>query len=334
MSFQNGEDYALDLNDFPDEEFVQAYTSRCKQYMGGGYEEGGGRAPLRGDERGRAAANGNGRPNLNPEMNGHDTEAVFDKMSMDKLTIDISVLMSYDQQRKAFYSEIKAGDMQDFMSASTGKGAEHDMSKAFISELEVLGFDGVTDRRWALSINDGSSGRMQKSLIKRSSGVHAGGKFNLSGVPLLSMGGNNGRDVLYHNDDEKALKDIEKYGNLTMDMLTEGCFPFMDKRNPHVLVPLFPNGLYFYYALSQASNLVGNLKLDSESEYLKLETPLYDKVISAYERKQASNDSHMHNLTGLTIQLRPLSSKMRIDVDDEFMICFRITCYMPKIIAR
>ena len=298
--------------------------------MGGGSDGGARRC---GDERGRPSG-GKGGSNLPHELGGHDTEAVFDKMSMDKLSIDISVLMSYDQQRKAFYSEIKAGDMQDFMSASTGKGTEHDMTKAFITELEVLGFDGVADKRWALSINDGSSGRMQKSLIKRSSGVHAGGKFNLSGVPLLSMGGGKGRDVLYQNKDEKALSDIEKYGNLTMEMLTEGCFPFMDKKNPHVLVPLFPNGLYFYYALSQASNLVSNLKLDSESEYLKIETALYMKVVSAYERKQATNNAHMHNLTGMVIQLRPLSTKMRIDVDDEFMICLRITCYMPKILAR
>ena len=127
--------------------------------------------------------------------------------------------------------------------------------------------------------------------------------------------------------------DISKYGAFQMRFLTEDVQEVRMKRNPYMLVPVMPNGMYFWYALNKCSGAVKNLSMgtDVESDYIRIPLTEYNMVIDAYERKLRSIEAKMHDLTGMQIGVTPLSKSTRVVPDEQCYVSVVIHCHMPLV---
>lgn len=102
-----------------------------------------------------------------------------------------------------------------------------------------------------------------------------------------------------------------------------------------MLIPAFPNGMYFAYALSKCTNRVTNLALDDESEYLRVPMAEYEMVVDAYNRKLRDVESTLHNLSSLEIMIEPICPLSEGEEADcrsvKCLVCMEIESYMPLI---
>ena len=127
--------------------------------------------------------------------------------------------------------------------------------------------------------------------------------------------------------------DIAKYGAFQMKFLTDDAHLVPEKRNPYMLVPVMPNGMYFWYALNKCSGAVKNLGLSmgkkDESDYIRIPVKEYQMVIDAYERKLTSIEGKMHDLTGLEITLAMMSKYTHFNPSEQCFVSLVIHCHMP-----
>ena len=334
-------DTKLNIEDFPDMAHMDEYTRACnpshverprrtagsvrsnhKYPPSSGRPEG--RSPFEGRPEGRSPSDG--PPPLD------ESESPHQHMRTVPVSLDINVLMRLDesQARPIYTAKLTHDDVRNFMSAS-GQGNDKDMSRAIITQVQVMSTEGLSDRRWALSVMDGAERRAQKSLFGRRWGMYCDGKFDLTGVPLCQIS-RDGPTIVYerHNAVED---DIVKYGAFRMDILTEGVLAVPEKRNPHMLVPAFPNGMYFWYALTKCSGAIKNLGLalgqHDESEYIRIPEEEYNMVIDAYQRKLKSIESKMHNLESIELSVVPLSKSTISDSGEQCYVSLLINCHMP-----
>lgn len=307
MSIQDV-DSRLDLDDLPD----VVYERRYQKSLGMHHE--------RGDAR-RGAA-----PEPEQEMdNPHDM------MNMEEVRIEMTAFMAYDTTKRCYSLRLEAGDMQDFLSLSNPGNTQYDLSRAVLRKATVNALDGLPSARWTLDIRDGAPRRVQKTLIGRQWGVHINGKFAMRGMPVPMV---HREGVVYERDD--ALNsDVLRYGSFSMEQIVGGVLPVPEKHNPHHLVPAFPNGMYFAYALSRGNNRVLNLNLDESSDYIRIPDKEYEMVVAAYERKLKEVEAKMHDLSSMEITIEPLvdPGTWGRDGKEDSMLCLTLECYLPRVDA-
>lgn len=165
MSIQES-DTRLELNDFPDGNFERTYEDRMRQEPQG-----------RGGFGERARAPRQASESHNP----HDV------MDMSLVRMDVALILEYDPRKKMFHAHLKSGDMADFLALS-GDCSNKDMERCILSKVRVASCDGLSAGKWSLNIMDGASRKNQKSLLERKWGVHMGGRFNLTGIPVSLVG--------------------------------------------------------------------------------------------------------------------------------------------------
>ena len=104
-----------------------------------------------------------------------------------------------------------------------------------------------------------------------------------------------------------------------------------------MVVPAFPNGTYFFYALVTRSNILQNLNMaamggmNEDSDYIRVPMKEYDMVVKAYEKKVNQIESKMHNLSSIEITLEPLTDVIRINSTiEQVFLSLTIEAYMAE----
>ena len=203
-------DTRLELDDFPD---ILAHVDEYERAYG---IQGDGHGPSRRDMYAHAhiadtrhSSDGhhphhrthpNTRPG--PSMPMHapisvaDADNPHERMHTEPVSFDINILMNLDESMSnmasgagpVYTATLKPDDMLNFMSASE-QADNKDMSRAIVTQVQVVSVDGLTDRRWTLNVMDGAPRRSQKqkSLFGRKWGLYSDNTFELTGVPLCQL---------------------------------------------------------------------------------------------------------------------------------------------------
>jgi hypothetical protein len=76
-----------------------------------------------------------------------------------------------------------------------------------------------------------------------------------------------------------------------------------------MLVPIYPNGLYFYHALVEQNGILASLQTnqEGEEEYYKIRPREYDAVVKAYQLMVDKIESQMHDLSAMTVVVKPFN---------------------------
>jgi hypothetical protein len=303
MSVMTNADSQLELPQLPNREFVLRYQQSLSRHAGDDL------AP----------------PRHGGESADEELDNPHDPMNMDKVRIEMTAFVPYDAQKRCYSLKLSHGDMEDFLSLSNPHNTPYDLSRAIVRRVTVHALDGLPSGRWTLNVLDGAPRKVQKTLVGKKWGVHVSGRFNMRGmpVPMVDL-----EKEIYKN--EGPVEDVLRYGSFSMDRIVGGVLPVPERHNPHHLVPAFPNGMFFCYALNHGQNRVKNLTLDPTHDYLRIPNKEYEMVVAAYERKLKEVEAKMHDLTSMEILIEPLADDV-VAAGSDSMLCMTIKCYLPRV---
>jgi hypothetical protein len=253
-------------------------------------------------------------------------------------TVRIPISISIPLQEQSMCCTIHEKHMGLVMAAA--KLDTKDVSKCVIRRVLLNSVSGLTDPRWELCIRDGAPlKKHQKSLIGNAQAyIRDGCETRLIGFPIPNFSNASGPTVVYDTggvvDD-----DIERYGSFTIEKLIDRVLELPDRSGDgqrQVLVPAYPNGMYFFYALVTKSN--GSMKnmgmkvkeFDGE-RYICMPSHEYAMVVNAYKEKLRKIEEKMHNLSKLEISVKPLTDCIRVSENEEIFLSLTIECDMPDL---
>ena len=188
-----------------------------------------------------------------------------------------------------------------------------------------------------MAIRDGApTPRNVKTLPGMSHSYVKDSQFSITGFPVSNHNNANGQTIVYDSDGVVDA-DIERYGRFNLDLLTQGVLEWPDRDNQkHMLIPAYPNGMYFFYALvtrssSPLKNMGMKMKLFDDERYICMPLSEYNLVVCAYKEKLRKIEEKMHNLSTLEITMRPLTDGIRVSEHEEAFVSLRIDCAMPNL---
>ena len=247
------------------------------------------------------------------------------------VTLDVNVSMTYNPNTSNMQAKISTANVENFMALSSNTLSK-DLSKSIISRVRLNSVVGLSDKRWHLSVLDGANAK-KKSLLGQKKGYWKDGQFSPIGFPISNTVDNAPTTIF--ECDGALDDDISKYGKFSMEMLLDGVFPFPDKKIPHMMIPIYPNGRYFFYALVTRGNVMHNLnemfgnKMNENEDYIKLPIKEYNMVVKAYEKKVKEIEAKMHNLSSIEITLAPMTEEA-IGETKEAFVSLTIEAFMPE----
>jgi hypothetical protein len=181
-----------------------------------------------------------------------------------------------------------------------------------------------------LKIIDGAQKSIQKVIGNRQGYKSLKNGFKIIGFPIPNHSVLKPTVLLEAQNEIDPV--IKRYGNFNMNLITENVFEFKDKLRPQMMVPLYPNSLYFYYVLVTKNKIMQNLSLGTkyDDNYIRLPVDVYHMVVNAYEKKIREIESKMHNLSSLEIILTPLCDNVVVRDYEEVFLSITIDCFMPE----
>lgn len=218
--------------------------------------------------------------------------------------IDLTLELVFDANLGHYTGHLSKSDMAAFASAHGSPGAI-DLSRTIVKELNLVGMGQLNDpAAWHVSVTDNTAPR-SKPLFKKGILKTHDNKLVEIGVPVART---IAQPCLWRSEAEH-MKNIERFANFRMEMLTDGVSSLPSKRNPVMLVPIYPNGLYFYHALVEQNRILPNLQTnqEGEEEYYKIRPREYEAVVNAYQAMVNKIESQMHDLSAMTVVVKPFN---------------------------
>jgi hypothetical protein len=259
-----------------------------------------------------------------------DADNPHEPFEAKKVTLDINVSMQYDPSSKKFELKLLEEDIKNFMHTTNKRNVGKNLSKCVITSVILNGISGISDNRWDLKIIDGAQKSIQKVIGNRQGYKSLKNGFKIIGFPIPNHSVLKPTVLLEAQNEIDPV--IKRYGNFNMNLITENVFEFKDKLRPQMMVPLYPNSLYFYYVLVTKNKIMQNLSLGTkyDDNYIRLPVDVYHMVVNAYEKKIREIESKMHNLSSLEIILTPLCDNVVVRDYEEVFLSITIDCFMPE----
>ena len=331
---------AMVLDQLPSQQFASEYerihpsleaiqTNDLKRFNQLGVNDRG-REPIRSSGNShRGSTRGGNQHREEQESNPHDP------LVTENVSLTINLTIPYVLETNSISCVLTKRHMNDILSHA--KLETKDVEKCVIHRIVINSIAGLTDSRWSMSIRDGAPiPRNIKTLPGLSHSYTKDSQFIIDGYPIPNHNNANGPTTVYDSDGTVDA-DIERYGRFSLDLLTEGVIEWPDRDNQkHMLIPAYPNGMYFFYALVTRSsaplkNMGMKMKLFDEERYICMPLAEYTMVVNAYREKMKKIEEKMHNLSSMELTLRPLTENIRVSNLEEVFISLRIDCAMPNI---
>ena len=355
MSVQQGDNAAMVLDKLPSHQFAREYeemhpnletlqTSDLRRFTQIGVTGRtsrpthiSARVPAPGRSRGAGAGTGRqGTGAPQPEIDDVPSEGnPHDPLTTDNVSITVNMSMPYSLDTNSMTCILTRRHMSDILSHA--KLETKDIEKVVVHRIVLNSVAGLTDARWALSIRDGApQPRNVKPLPGTTHSYIKDSQFSITGFPIANHNNANGPTTLFDSDGVVD-PDIERYGRFSLDMLTQGVLEWPDRdAQKHMLIPAYPNGMFFFYALVTRSsaplkNMGMKMKLFDDERYICMPLAEYTMVVNAYREKMKKIEEKMHNLSSMEWTLRPLTDNIRISDHEEVFLSMRIDCAMPNV---
>lgn len=244
-------------------------------------------------------------------------------------TLQLTLELPFDGNSGHYTGHLSKSDMAAFASAHGATGAI-DLSRTIVKELNLVGMGQVNDpAAWHVSVTDNTSPR-PKLLTRKGVLKTHDNKLVEIGVPIARA---LAQPCLWRSQAEH-MKNVERFANFRMEMLTDGVSILPSKRNPVMLVPIYPNGLYFYHALVEQNQILPNLQTnqEGEEEYYKIRPREYDAVVKAYQKMVDKIESQMHDLSAMTVMVKPFNgNKDGVTSGSKPLSCLmQLDCYLSS----